>query len=242
LINPIPSYRLNPSRAIYVNGEINDEMVANLTPEILLLQSKNRDPITVYINSPGGSPRSAEKILSLLHLSNQDQAPPCWIITAVTLQAASAAADLLASGDYSIAFPSSTILHHGVRRFETNPSTLESTSLLSEYLRLSNDAYATQLAQKIEDRFTFRYFSVRDDFEALRVSKSDPQMSELNCFISIIREKLSKDAKLIWDKAITRNRRYIDLINSATEKNAQISETQNPLQFQSVLIKRDRRF
>jgi ATP-dependent Clp protease protease subunit len=237
LIIPNLNYRLNPSRAIYVTGEINDEMVARLTPEILLLQNESRDPICVYINSPGGLPRCAESLLNLLNLSNQDQVAPCWIITAVTLQAASAAADLLASGDYSIAFPSSTILHHGVRRFETNPSTLESTSLLSEYLRLSNDAYAMQLAQKIESRFTFRYFSVRDEFAALRVSKSDPEMSDLNCFINIIREKLSKDAKQIWDKAIARNRRYVDLINSATEKSAQISETQTPLQFQSVLIK-----
>jgi hypothetical protein len=93
-----------------------------------------------------------------------------------------------------------------------------------------------QLAQKIENRFTFRYFSVRDEFAALRLSKSDPEMTDLSCFIFIIREKLSKDAKQIWDKAIARNRRYVDLINSATEKNAQISETQTPLQFQSVLI------
>lgn len=212
-------------------------MVARLTPRILLLQSESRAPICVYINSPGGSPRSAETILRLLNLSDQDQSAPCEIITAVTLQAASAAADLLSAGDYSIAFPSGVILHHGVRRFEKAPSTLESTSMLNELLRLSNDAYAMQLAQKIEDRFTFRYLSVRDEFEALRTQKSDPGKSDLDCFISIIAEKLSSDAKIIWEKAVARNKRYKDLINSVIEKSDQVESIESPLQFQAIVIK-----
>jgi hypothetical protein len=202
-----------------------------------LLQSQSRDPITVYINSPGGLPRCAETILGLLNLSDQNLSAPCWIITAVTLAAESAAADLLSSGDYAVAFPASTVMHHGVRRFEKSPSTLESTSMLNEVLRLSNDAYAMQLAQKIENRFTFRYLSVRDEFEGLRTAKNDLAMDDLACFSETIRGKLSKDAQHIWDKAIKRNRRYVDLIQSVFENRDQIVATKTPLEFQAIVIK-----
>src|SRR3989442_15484916 len=105
-------------RAVHVNGMINKDLVSRITPQILKLQSLNRQPITVYIDSPGGAVISMEHILRLLKLSNQDAESPCHIITAVTMRAASAAADLLSSGDYAIAYPTSTVLYHGLRRYE----------------------------------------------------------------------------------------------------------------------------
>ncbi len=211
-------------------------MVARLTPRILALQSQSRDPICVYINSPGGFPRCAEALLNLLRLSNQDIADPCRIITAVTVQAASAAADLLASGDYAIAFPKSTILHHGIRQQSGTPSTLESTSRLNEQLRISNSMYAMQLAQKSEDRFKFRFYSVRDEFPSVREKKGDPNLSDHDCFIEVIQEKLSPDAKKTFDKAVKRAERYKALINSVASGSGW-NEAETPLQIQAVIIK-----
>ena len=236
MIIPNPSYRLNPSRAIDVTGRIDDEMVARLTPRILALQSQSRDPICVYINSPGGLPRCAEDLLRLLNLSNQDMAPPCWIITAVTLQAASAAADLLASGDYSIAFPTSKILHHGVRSQEGSPSTLESTSRLNEQLRISNAVYAMKLARKIESRFTFRFFSTRDEFQALRERKENLDLSDYDCFVECIRERLSSGANKILNKAVKRNERYRALIKSVVDKNTDWKDAETTIQVQANII------
>jgi ATP-dependent protease ClpP protease subunit len=211
-------------------------MVARLTPRILALQSESRDPICVYINSPGGFPRCAEALLNLLRLSNQDIADPCRIITAVTVQAASAAADLLASGDYAIAFPKSTILHHGIRQSSGTPSTLESTSRLNEMLRISNSMYAMQLAQKSEDRFKFRFYSVKDEFASVREKKGDPNLSDHDCFVEVIQEKLSPDAKKTFDKAVKRAERYKALINSL-EGGSGWNEAETQLQIQAVIIK-----
>jgi ATP-dependent protease ClpP protease subunit len=213
-------------------------MVARLSPRILSLQSQSRDPICVYINSRGGYPRYAESLLNLLNLSNQDMAEPCWIITVVTLHAGSAAADLLASGDYSIAFPESTILHHGVRRIDDTPSTLESTSQLSEVLRISNAMYAMKLGRKIEKRFTFRFFSVRNEFAALREKKNQPNLTDCECFTEIIREKLSPDAITVLDKAVNRNERYRKLINSVFEqKGNDLSKAESTLQVQAHILR-----
>lgn len=131
MIVPDQNFRLNPQRAIYVTGLIDDALVSRLTPQILRLQSVNRFPISVYIDSPGGSVSSMETILRLLNLTDQDSSGPT--------RAASAAADLLSSGDYALAFPNSSILYHGLRTFEKNPLTFEATSMLANTLRVSND-------------------------------------------------------------------------------------------------------
>jgi ATP-dependent protease ClpP protease subunit len=236
VIVPNKSYRLNPDRAIYITGVINDELLTQLTPKILSLQHESRDPISVYIDSPGGSPSSMESILRLLHLTDQNQSDACDIITAVTARADSAAADLLSSGDYAIAFPSTKILHHGVRRVERNPLTFESTSQLSELMRFYKDVYAMQLAQKIENRFSFRFVTARQKFSALREKKASPDLSELDCFIEVIEEELSEDAKGLWTKAKDRHGRYHQLIDIVLEQTgSQIPS--NPAQVQANVIK-----
>jgi hypothetical protein len=218
LIVPDPNFRLNAQRAIYVTGQIDDALVSRLTPQILRLQSANRLPISVYLDSPGGSVSSMETILRLLNLTDQDSSGPCNIVTAVTTRAASAAADLLSSGDYALAFPNSSILYHGLRTFEKNPLTLEVTSMLANALRVSNDYYAMALARKIEDRFSFRYVTVRSEFDKFRKDKAAPSMSDLDCFVEIISTKLSDGAKKVWTKAKERHGRYRDLVDTVLKR------------------------
>ncbi|HEV2485554.1 MAG TPA: ATP-dependent Clp protease proteolytic subunit [Terracidiphilus sp.] len=237
MITPNKDFRLNPSRALYVTGELNDDIVARLTPKILALQSQNRDPICVYINSPGGSPASTEALLNLLRLSDQDSTEPCRIITAVTVQAASAAADLLASGDYAIAFPKSKILHHGVRQLSGRESTFESTARLNEALRISNSIYAMRLAQRSEDRFTFRFYSARDEFAELRKRKNEPALGDYECFVEVVKEKLSPDAGKIFDKALKRAERYKALFASAASSSDLMSKAETTQQVQALIIK-----
>jgi ATP-dependent protease ClpP protease subunit len=205
-------------RAIHISGMINRDLVSRITPQILKLQSLNRTPISVYIDSPGGNVGSMETILRLLQLTDQDNSGPCHIITAVTTRAASAAADLLSSGDYAIAFPTSSVLYHGLRQQETNPLTVETTSMLTNILRFSNDIYAMSLARKIEDRFSFRYVMTRDEFDAFRTQNSVPTMSDLDCFVRIVEGKLSNEAKKVWQKAKDRHERYEGLFSTILKK------------------------
>ncbi len=211
-------------------------MVTQLTPKILSLQNESRDPISVYIDSPGGSPASMESILRLLHLTDQDQSDACDVITVVTARADSAAADLLSSGDYAIAFPSTKILHHGVRRVERNPLTFESTSQLSELMRIYKDVYAMQLAQKTENRFSFRFVTARQKFAEVRQKKAAPDLSELDCFIEVIEEELSADAKQLWKKAKERYGRYHQLIAIVLQRTG-TQVPNSPAQVQADVIK-----
>jgi ATP-dependent protease ClpP protease subunit len=221
VIVPDPAFRPNANRAVYVQGVIDQQLVNRLTSRIIFLQSQSREPLTIFIDSPGGHVASMETILKLLKASNQDFAPACRLITVVTSRAASAAADLLSSGDYAIAYPDSTLLYHGIRMSQSErPLTAEVTSLLANMLRMSNDSYAMELARKIEFRFMFRFVSSKNNFDEIRTNNQQP-MSDLECFLAFITDKLSPSAKKVLETAQKRYRRYDAILSSRRARECQ---------------------
>jgi len=215
---PNEKFRPNTARAIYVHGTIDQQLVYRLAPRILYLQNQSRSPITVYIDSPGGSIAHMESLWKLLTVSNQDSAPACDIITVVTTRAASAAADLLSSGDYAISMPQSTILYHGSRTFQDFPLTVESTSMLAQYLRMTNENYAMELVRKIESRFMFRFMVSKDRFAEIRKQNRRKPMTDTECFFAVISDSLSQRARKLFDTARERHGRYEALLQKIKRK------------------------
>jgi ATP-dependent protease ClpP protease subunit len=214
LIVPKPHFRVDPDRTVYVHGDIDENLVSRLTPRIVLLQSKSRDPITVSIDSNGGNAASMREIWTLLKASNQDGDLPCHIITTVTSKAASAAADLLSSGDYSTAQPKSTLLYHGVRITSgQTPLTLDLASRLAMLLRSTNQDYAKELLGKIEGRFMFRFLLERHRFPKIK-EDAGKEMTDTECFLHFILASLSDSAKKIFEAAKSRRGRYDDLLKA----------------------------
>ena len=190
----IAAFRENPARAIYVVGEINQAMVDRLTPQILTLQQTSSEPITVYIDSPGGGTYYAQLILNLLKNHDQDNRH-CQIITVVTGLAASAAADILASGDYAIAYRHATIHFHGVRTSRGDAITHESASSLAEALRQTNEGYALDLARQVLGRFMFVYMQLESDFPSVR--RSEANWSDVECLAECMTQKLGGFSELL---------------------------------------------
>lgn len=218
MINPNAKFRPNPSRAIQIDGVLDDLMLSRLTPQIINLQYLDRSPITVYIlNSPGGQVEIMQAILRALRMTDEDAHPPCHIITVVTAKAQSAAADLLSAGDYCIAYPNATVLYHGVRMQSIlpvlQPFTAERTSLLAHFLRLTNDSYAMDLARKAEHRFLLRFVLMRPEFVKFRDANPQKNLSDFDCFLGLLSDKLSSKAKLVLKKAQERYARYAPLLN-----------------------------
>lgn len=209
---PSPHHRANPNRAVYVHGPIDDELVHLLTPQILRLQHESRLPITVYIDSPGGSISSYESLSAILTASDQSFGPPCKIITVVTSEAASAAADLLVSGDYAIAYPRSRLLFHGVRTLPTRPLTTEDISTTGSDLRATNEEFAANLMIKLEIRLMFRFLDVKTEFDRLRKGALGRDMSVAQYFEAVVYTSLSEPAKRLFETAKERQRRYEQLL------------------------------
>ena len=115
--NPPEAEDFNPlgtERAIFLQGDIDEDLLKRLTPEILRLREDCTRPITVFINSPGGCTYCADQILELMRAVNHKGERP-EIITVATGAAISAAACMLSQGDYVMAFKHAKILFHGVR-------------------------------------------------------------------------------------------------------------------------------
>jgi len=126
---PNKDYREDCDRAIYLRGVINQSLVDEVLPQINRLRLASVEPITVYIDSPGGSIALAETIRRMVKAPHPD-GDECRLITAVIGIAASAAADFLALGDYAIAYPHTQILYHGSRTDTAGVVTYESATSL----------------------------------------------------------------------------------------------------------------
>ena len=214
---PASHFAPNPSRGIYVQGVMDQQMVYRLTPQIVSLQNQSREPITVYIDSPGGLVDYKDAILRLLKASNQNFAAPCRIITVALSIAASAAADLLSSGNYALVYPDSVVMYHGVR-VPDRSLTAEEASSLVQRLRASNEGSATELARSSEFRFLFRYIFSKYLFPEVRKAHPGAVMSDLDCFLVIITDGLSDSATKIMRNAHERFVRYDALFNPTAKK------------------------
>ena len=157
-------FRPNPDRAIYLTGTIDQLSVDRLTSSIIRLLTSGREPITLYIDSPGGNTFHAGMLLNLLTSIDQNFSPRCRLITVATGFAASAASDLLMAGDYALAYPHSMILCHGVRQAaNADMLTHEGAVGLAKNLASTNEQFALELARNSISRFIFRIVFQRSE-------------------------------------------------------------------------------
>jgi ATP-dependent protease ClpP protease subunit len=157
---------IDHGRAIFVQGDLDETLVSTLTPQILALRKKALKPMTVFIDSTGGNINACKVLMGLLNTPDQ-MGRTCLINTVVTGRACSAAAHLLASGDYIISYPNAYIHFHGIRTNAEGITAEQAGSLQDEMLSL-NKSTATNLAATVFDRMLLNYRSVRDQMPLTR--------------------------------------------------------------------------
>lgn len=187
-------YTLDWKRAIYINKAINETLLKELTPVILQLKQDNSSPITVGIDSPGGNIGVMESLLSLLKCPDQD-GKVIEIYTVATDKACSAAADFLAFGDYSVAFPHSKILYHDVRYSDIDDVTSSKALRAARLLEKGNTAFSLRLAKQIQTRLIWVYIDLKSRFNDVR--KRFPKIPEK--YDKIFSELVPSDQKQIVD-------------------------------------------
>lgn len=96
------------NRRVFINGEINDESANDFLSQMLYLQQESSDPITIYINSPGGSVNAGLVIYDCIQSSELEINIIC------AGMAASMAAIILAGGQKGHRFilPHSKVMIH----------------------------------------------------------------------------------------------------------------------------------
>ena len=101
--------RMVKGRIIFIDDEINSVTASSIIMQLLTLESENRDaPITIYINSPGGSISDGMAIYDVMNKVK------CPIITVCLGMAASMGAFLLSCGTRGKRYclPNSTVMIH----------------------------------------------------------------------------------------------------------------------------------
>jgi ATP-dependent protease ClpP protease subunit len=201
-----PHFRPNSERSIHINGAIDRELLNELSPKIVAMTLQSREPITVFIDSPGGSVFYADQIFRLLTLPTQDFGAPCRLIVVGLSLVASAASDLLVAGDYALVYPYSTIMCHGVRQSGVdNALTRERAIDLAKSLASTNEQYALQLAHNSIARFMFRYAFLRPEFEGIRASQEGNPLSDASCILLALKERVSPQLWGLLTEAMIRS-------------------------------------
>lgn len=203
-VTPDPRYRENPQRCIRIFGEFNDALAERVLIELAALRTQSVDPITVYIHSDGGSFRVLEVINGALNGRDQD-GKTVHIITVCCSKASSAAANLLAFGDYALVYPNSRIWFHGVRQF-SREVTAEEAAVLARHFSSIDRSTANELAYRVFSRLVHRYILLRP--EALRIQRRAKKKKESRtwviCFTDALLQKIGADAATIVRKSVIR--------------------------------------
>lgn len=100
--------RLLKDRIILLCGEIDDSVSNSIVAQLLYLDSQNNEPISMYINSPGGSVTAGMAIYDTMNYIKSDVSTICVGI------AASMGAFLLSSGKRGMRYslPNSEVMIH----------------------------------------------------------------------------------------------------------------------------------
>lgn len=234
-----PDFRPDSGRAIFLSDIIDQPVLDRLTPIILRLQGERRGPISLYIDSPGGSVISATVLQRIIRSPDQDGNAPCRLITVVTGTAASAASDILMGGDYALAYPHARILCHGVTgRGQQESLTSEKAYELAKDLANSNERFAIQLADNCISRFIFRVAAMSYEFPDLRKRLGSPELPPTSCFIEVVRDRLSNALVKVLENALKRSmdNDALDIAVSKALTKYEIGSMPRP-QFEVLLLK-----
>ena len=147
---------INWARCIHVDGPLDEAMVVRLAPQILAFRQQSSEPITVAINSIGGSLAVMDALIGLIRGPNQD-GQGCSMVTVAVHKAYSAAATLLAMGDYAVALPHADLLVHDVRYGGIDDVTPSRALVVAKQLQTSNESRSLALANAMFARWMWNY-------------------------------------------------------------------------------------
>jgi ATP-dependent protease ClpP protease subunit len=199
---PDAAFRPNPNRSLRIDDRLDEALLKRLMPEIIGLVTRSREPITLFLDSPGGYHHVAEALLRILRWTTGNGQDPCRIITVAAPKAESAAAALLSAGDFAIASHNSKLLYHGGRYPVSQHGLTGEWERAARKLPSFHEAAAAAICRNSVQRFLFIVSAYRPLFAEHRAGKGEPTRTDMDCFLAILREKLSPPAKNILDLAI----------------------------------------
>lgn len=221
-----PQFRPDPSRAIHITEPLSESLLTRISEQLLQLRSAAGEPITVFINSPGGSIRILDIIDGLLHSRDPD-GRTARIITVVLGDANSAAATLLALGDYAIAYGHSRMHFHGSRLAAVEDLTAEAASDRAGWLSSMNRSIAMRLAKVVLRRLVLRYVRLQPEIPEAGQRPGLNRANPIALFADCLKQRVSGAGENLLDCAIRHMGRIAKISN--TFRKAGVKDTDSRL-------------
>lgn len=138
----LASYHLT-QRTVFFSGQVDSASADLIVQELLYLYGKSREPIVMYINSPGGELASGLGIWDTMqHIKKQ-----CPLITCCNGLAASFAALLLAAGSKRYIVPNGEVMLHQPSILGTGGRAVD-MEITARHIMAQRDRLAGLLAQE----------------------------------------------------------------------------------------------
>lgn len=152
--------RLLEDRVIFVKGQVNSEMANAIKAQIMYLDHvNNKDPIHLYIDSPGGCIVSGLSIVDSMHLA---KAP---IHTVANGMAASMGSIILAAGDKSMSTANARIMIHQPSMGIGGGTQLQDVKIRADYCdKLYESLLAIYIKKTGKDKESLMKDMERDNF------------------------------------------------------------------------------
>ncbi len=163
------------SRCVTIDTDIDEDLLKRLAEPILRLRQESTRPITVALNSNGGSVAIMEKLIALLTGPDQD-GNHGFFVAVVIDHAYSAAATLLARASYAVALRHTEILCHDVRYSGLRDVTPGFALTAAKSLQQTNESASLKLADAMFNRWMWAYLDVKNTLD--KVKASEPNASK----------------------------------------------------------------
>lgn len=129
-ISASEKFRADTTRVVRVTGEVNGRIMDTLAKMDRLSSDKPSEPITILVNSPGGSILYLDFFVDGMHAA---QARGTKLICVVPNLAASAAFSILATCDERVGLTNARLLFHPARIFYQGPLTsIDAAKIMTE--------------------------------------------------------------------------------------------------------------
>ena len=167
------------SRFLYLDGVVTGGTIAPLQAALTrVIESESREPVTLLINSPGGSVIAGMSFINRMQtVLALDIEINCYVLD----MAASMAFQILTQCTNRYALPGSFLLWHGVRMGTSAPITTQMARMIAEDLQRMDDLVMQQLttALHLEPSVISYHFDRETLWTGMGLQVADPGFLEL---------------------------------------------------------------
>ena len=107
-INDVPQDKFLQTRSVMLTGEINKESAEKIIKQLLVLEHEGKEPIRMYINSPGGDVEAGLAIYDMVRFIEND----VYMIGMGLIASAATLVLLAVDSKHRVGLPNSTYLIH----------------------------------------------------------------------------------------------------------------------------------